>query len=1079
MLAARRIGYPTARTNTKLDSGHELWMTLQKDYADFRQGMRSHHIEMAYQLASAARCTPQQRILHVLVSLLCITGRSERPSSRYARVLATEGTDGIESDRDEAEAEGCPQEESVRTVLTSLGIPEADLQGSLHIPGVYWSGGDSCAVVDAIHFTDRRDLGGSLHPEISKLTELVTLDLDNTNISGSLEVLANNTQLWNLQLRHTRVGGRLEDLPLMAKRLQNLALTGTEVTGDVAALANATGLTRLCLSNTAVSGELKSLVKLDWLTELDLSNTAVSGELKSLVKLKWLEKLDLSNTAVLGELSSLPEMKGLTELDLSNTAVSGELQSLTKLERLERLDLANLKVVGDAAVMAEWSKIEHIDISGTEVEFVKASILQQFQPFNRAMSEWKCPLAALRFLDVSRTPQFSLAKDLLRPFAGCGKLATLKAAGSGLTGPLWPVIVNAWGFIIPTDQWPLSQALSVLDFASNNVTDVAKLPGSCRTLVLTGNPGVSFGAGAVEKAIKDVVFIDLRNATFANPSEARDLLDAGVVKANNITRTVFNQTHGFACYDLMSTSLQVSPDYFAADRLCDCSPGWNGSGAQCQKCPVNTFSDVYSSGKCNPCPTGSQSSEGSTSRSSCSCEVGVLDNSTGKCGCPKDEAKSSDICVKCQELFLNCSKPGAEVHSASPLPNYTRLGNESRAYKCLPPASRCNANLSDPGGAGCAAGYAAPMCIQCNHDYFSHGQQCERCRTSNVVSSAVVVAAVLVLAGLGAAFIWHRRNTEGHPTKPSCWTALAQQAKAQVPILLQLCQLWTILAVLASTLGSEGRDASKVSEYWEIPYIQTLQLSISSLKDTGNLQCKFDGGWIRFTSAMASPVLPLIVLLLCLVPELVKPGSGIAAGLQVVTLLYIGGASSTSGLLSCQETDGAGDSLPKAFAYRKLMPDIFCHQESQLKYRVDTLAFGCAFCYGILIPCCLLYLYGKQHMVLEVNRTRTVNAGYQGDLHLWLHDILGSTTQKISGKDEALTRPLIAAASAYISVLYRGRVQVQVVDGTAIVKQLGTDEGNDLPDLDLLSFVRVEDAKQRAKQLNLGHGKRDTPFFME
>ena len=96
----------------------------------------------------------------------------------------------------------------------------------------------------------------------------------------------------------------------------------------------------------------------------------------------------------------------------------------------------------------------------------------------------------------------------------------------------------------------------------------------------------------------------------------------------------------------------------------------------------------------------------------------------------------------------------------------------------------------DPGGAGCAAGYAAPMCIQCNHDYFSHGQQCERCRTSEMVSSAVVVAAaILALAGLGAAFIWHRRNTEGHPTKPSCWTALAQQAKAQVPILLQLCGL--------------------------------------------------------------------------------------------------------------------------------------------------------------------------------------------------------------------------------------------------------------------------------------------------
>ena len=31
------------------------------------------------------------------------------------------------------------------------------------------------------------------------------------------------------------------------------------------------------------------------------------------------------------------------------------------------------------------------------------------------------------------------------------------------------------------------------------------------------------------------------------PKEATDLLDTGVVKANEITRTVFNETHGFAC----------------------------------------------------------------------------------------------------------------------------------------------------------------------------------------------------------------------------------------------------------------------------------------------------------------------------------------------------------------------------------------------------------------------------------------------------------------------------------------------------------------------------------------------------
>ena len=312
------------------------------------------------------------------------------------------------------------------------------------MPTPRWNGGgDSCAVVKWIQFPGRRGLGGALPPEISKLTTLVELDLDDTNVSGSLDVLANNTRLEYLYLRHTRVRGRLEALPLEAKRLQYLDLTGAEVGGDLAALVNATELRHLRLSNTAASGELKSL---------------------------------------------------------------------TNLWRLGKLELANLKVVGDAAVMEIWSGIERIDLSGTQVEF---DLLQQFQPYNRATGMWQCKWQKLRFLDVSRTSRFSL-----RPFTGCGKLATLKAAGSGLTGPLLPKIVDWDDKIIPIHRWPLTQALSVLDLGSNNVTEVAELPDSCRTLVLTGNPHVSFGAGVMEKAIKDIVFIDLRNATFANLSDA-------------------------------------------------------------------------------------------------------------------------------------------------------------------------------------------------------------------------------------------------------------------------------------------------------------------------------------------------------------------------------------------------------------------------------------------------------------------------------------------------------------------------------------------------------------------------------
>ena len=327
----------------------------------------------------------------------------------------------------------------------SASVPE-------FLPRIYaqtprYVGGDSCAVY-AIEFPGRPDLGGSLHPQISKLPKVQYLDLDETNVSGSLDVLANNTELEYLWLRHTRVTGRLEDLS-KAKRLRELDLTGTEVTGDLAALANTTKLLQLRLSNTAVFGELKSLAK---------------------------------------------------------------------LTKLTKLDLANLKVGGDVAVMAEWSKIEHVDLSGTQAQF---DLFQQVEPFNRTEYKWQCKWQELRFLDVSRTPEFSQAQDLLRPFAGCGKLATLKAAGCGLSGPLWPVvIVTKFGSSRPIDKWPLSQVLSVLDFARNDVTEVAELPRSCRTLVLSGNPHVSFGPGVVEKAIKEVVFIDLRNATFANLSDA-------------------------------------------------------------------------------------------------------------------------------------------------------------------------------------------------------------------------------------------------------------------------------------------------------------------------------------------------------------------------------------------------------------------------------------------------------------------------------------------------------------------------------------------------------------------------------
>ena len=51
--------------------------------------------------------------------------------------------------------------------------------------------------------------------------------------------------------------------------------------------------------------------------------------------------------------------------------------------------------------------------------------------------------------------------------------------------------------------------------------------------------------------------------------------------------------------------------------------------------------------------------------------------------------------------------------------------------------------------------------------------------------------------------------------------------------------------------------------------------------------------------------------------------------------------------------------------------------------------------------------------------------------------LFSSTEDKTSFRETALTRRLVAASAAYISVLMRGRVNVQLKDGVVVVKAPG------------------------------------------
>ena len=1022
-----------------------------------------------------------QWTLHSLISLLCVASLSAKRLHRHDVALAEfeassdrsndrnarNGSDGRGEDRGEVGHPGhpCLQEEPLKAVMKGLGVKDKELQHYQHLRDHPWTRWKDCRVVQLDIPTP---VQGSLDERIRELVDLQHVILFGSNLTGDVALLKENTELNWIWMRDTSVFGDLQSLSALRK-LERLNLRGTKVYGDLKSLSME--FKWLDVSNTKVSGDLKTL-RTAKLENLHLWGTQVTGDLASLATATQMTFLGLSDTEISGHLASLSNLAHLWKLNLARTKVIGDLSIISAWQELDMLDLSDTQITGEFT--KDWSKLRslfQLDLARTKVRILDTSWLQNSTPIDK-----RCPFPKLKSLDISGTPLFCTVDEFLGSFAGCAALHSLKAKGCGLTGPMQDVQRDArrWS------DWPLTKVLRWLDMSSNNVIDVQAFPESCRRVILAGNPAIALGPRVLQQATDSITSLDLRNTTF-NPSDVAHLLESGVVK-KTATRTVYNEEHGFACYGNTNALLEISPEQFAPDQLCSCFPGWKGSGAQCQKCPQDSFTENYSCSECEKCPPGSKAPAGATSRSSCVCDVGVLYSSKGswKCGCPEHEALLEDICVKCVERGLDCSLPGSDVLSARPLPGFTRLYKETRAFKCLAPDTRCNANSANLDvyqgyNPSCAEGYTGVMCMECAPKYFATRSRCRRCQNATAFRNGALMilgSLVLVLVAIGVGiWLWIRRMRS--QKGPGPLIALREQLKVQAPILLQLSQLWGVLALLATEKDDPGisvgaslgvrRVRERLSTFWEVPYVEVLQLSISSFQDIFNLQCRFDGAMVRFVFALAAPVVPLVILLCCVVLELRKPGSGINVGLKALTLFYVAGASSTARLLSCQETDGAGDSLPRQFAFRTLMPYVRCHEESALKRHVDLVAFSCAFFWAIVIPCCLLHVYRRQDIILQASRTTVALATDQGSLKVSVSEVLGSNIQK------EFVRRLVAAAAAYIAVLYRGRVQVQIVRGTATVKQLDardSDAENVASDFsDFFSFSGRVDTQQRAKQL--------------
>ena len=91
--------------------------------------------------------------------------------------------------------------------------------------------------------------------------------------------------------------------------------------------------------------------------------------------------------------------------------------------------------------------------------------------------------------------------------------------------------------------------------------------------------------------------------------------------------------------------------------------------------------------------------------------------------------------------------------------------------------------------------------------------------------------------------------------------------------------------------------------------------------------------------------------------------------------------------------------LPADYTFRRATPAILCTEHTNMKIWVDIIGYVCAFGYAIMVPTFILYLFHRQRVALRSSRMITASATCDGDLKVFLHEVKGSTTERISRQD--------------------------------------------------------------------------------
>ncbi|PNT71047.1 hypothetical protein BRADI_2g22140v3 [Brachypodium distachyon] len=266
--------------------------------------------------------------------------------------------------------------DALRAIKRSLLDPMNNLNN--------WNKGDPCTsnwtgvfchkTNDAhLHVTElqlfKRNLSGTLAPEVSLLSQLKTLDFMWNNLTGSIpKEIGNITTLTLILLNGNQLSGFLPDEIGNLQHLNRLQVDQNQILGPIPkSFANLISVKHIHMNNNSLTGQIPAeLFRLPALFHLLVDNNNLSGPLPpELGEAPSLKILYADNNNFSG--SSIPttynNISTLLKLSLRNCSLQGAIPDLSGISELGYLDLSWNKLTGSIPTNKLASNITTIDLS--------------------------------------------------------------------------------------------------------------------------------------------------------------------------------------------------------------------------------------------------------------------------------------------------------------------------------------------------------------------------------------------------------------------------------------------------------------------------------------------------------------------------------------------------------------------------------------------------------------------------------------------------------------------------------------------------------------------------------------------